>query len=295
MSHRLLLAIPVSISALAVAAAGLLYGRSEWRLRQYEMPPPFTREIPTDLATVSRGERLARTRGCHSCHGDRLEGRDFSEEWSGSGRVIAPNLARYARDHDPATIERAVRHGIGQDGRALWSMPAYNFRRLADDDLVALIAYLRSHPVFTVDFAKPYHSVTVRLDLALGGGTHMADWAREVPALLTDSSRDSAAVVRGEYLAMTSCNECHGLDLRGVRVWGDTTPDLAVAAGYSAEEFARLLREGVARDGRRDLGLMTDVATRRFVHLRPQEVRDLHAFLSTLPTRPVPTGIFWRQ
>lgn len=286
---------PVVVAAVPIAVAAVVYGRSEARLRDFVVPPAFAREIPTDLATVNQGERIARTRGCFGCHGERLQGHDWSKEWKGSGRVIAPNLARYAREESAATIEAAVRHGIGRDGRALWSMPAYNFVHLTDDDLVALIAYLRAHPVFDVPLPKPAHALEVRWDVAFGGGTHMAEWVAATPPLITDSARDGAQVVRGEYLAMTACNECHGLDVRGALFDGDSVPDLAIGAGYSDAEFRTLLRTGVARDGRTDLGLMSNVAQSRFVHLSEGQVADLQAFIRTLPARQAAPDVFWRE
>ncbi len=295
MPRRLTLGLPVAVAALAAACLGTLYGLSERRLREFTAPPAFDRPVATDLATIARGEHLARTRGCLSCHGSNLEGRDWGAEWAYAGRPVAPNLARYARDESPATLERAIRHGIGRDGRALFSMPSYNFRHLTDDDLAALIAYLRAHPVFAHELPVPYLSLPLRLALVRRTETHAAEWAAATPPLLTDSARDPAQVVRGEYLAMTACNECHGLDVRGARFFGDTVPDLAVVAGYTPEELRRLLRQGAARDGRTDLGLMTTTARNRFVHLTEGEIDDLHAFLKTLPGRPVPPVVFWRQ
>jgi len=286
---------PVVVAAVPIAATVVTYAVSEGRLREYTVPPAFARAIPTDLDVVGLGESIARTRGCFGCHGERLQGRDWTANWKGMGRVIAPNLARYARDEDASTIEAAVRHGIGRDGRALWSMPSYNFVHLTDDDLVALIAYLRAHPVFEVQLPTPSRSIDVRWDVAFGGGTHMAEWVAATPPLLTDSTRDSAQVVRGEYLAMTACNECHGLDVRGALFDGDSVPDVAIGAGYSEAEFRALLRTGVARDGRTDLGLMSQVAKSRFVHLTEGQVADLQAFIRTLPARQVAPDVFWRE
>ena len=57
---------------------------------------------------------------------------------SGAGGVGATNT-----DEDWV---RAIRHGVGHDGRALWVMPSLSFSRLSDEDLGALIAYLESRP-----------------------------------------------------------------------------------------------------------------------------------------------------
>ena len=57
------------------------------------------------------------------------------------------------------------------------------------------------------------------------------------------------------------------------------TPALSIVAGYSAAEFAKLMREGVPRDGRK-LGLMAEVAKGRFSHFTDEEVSGLYAYLS---------------
>ena len=130
----------------ALPALGLLgvVGMSELRLRSFPAPPAFAEPIPTDSANLAHGQHLTRTRGCFGCHGQRLEGRVFEEEWPWVRRAVAPNLARFARDHSDQVLADAIRGGVGHDGRALWSMPSYNFKHLPDEDLAAIIGYLRS-------------------------------------------------------------------------------------------------------------------------------------------------------
>ena len=93
--------------------------------------------MPTDTAAITRGEHLARTRGCRGCHGKDLTGQVM---W---GHAVAPNLPQSARQDSAATLETALRHGIGRDGRdgrdgrnrrAMCLMPPYNFVRLGDAD-----------------------------------------------------------------------------------------------------------------------------------------------------------------
>jgi mono/diheme cytochrome c family protein len=43
----------------------------------------------------------------------------------------------------------------------------------------------------------------------------------------------------GRYLALTSCTECHGMDLRG---HPPESPDLRIAAAFSPEAFTELMR-----------------------------------------------------
>ncbi len=78
----------------------------------------------------------------------------------------------------------------------------------------------------------------------------------------------------GEYLARTSCTECHGNTLEGQ----GRTPNLTVAAAYSPEDFVRLMRTGVALGGR-EVGLMGEVARGRFSHFTDAEIAAVHAYL----------------
>ena len=74
------------------------------------------------------------------------------------------------------------------------------------------------------------------------------------------------------------CTECHGLDLHGTP---GSTPDLVIVAAYSRETFTRLLRDGVPLD-KRQLGLMGQVALKRFRHLTDREIGDLYQYLAGL-------------
>ena len=100
---------------------------------------------------------------CHSPHdwtkhdsliptGMEGAGQDFSSVWKGlPGHVVAPNLTP-----DPETgsgtwsddaLARAIREGIGHDGRALFSMMPYeNYRHMPDEDLASVVVFLRSLP-----------------------------------------------------------------------------------------------------------------------------------------------------
>ncbi len=288
---RILLGLAALAGAGVAAWHGWIYAASEAYLRDVERPPAFAFPIPTDAAAVERGRHIARTRGCFGCHGQALEGKDFAEQW-GAG-YVAPNLAKHAQAHDAPALEAAIRHGIGADGRALWSMPSYNWAHLNDEDTADLIAFLKSAPEVEADLPKPYLPWSDRKAIVFEGAKHYADWAKDVPP--PSLGPDAAPQLqRGEYLARTMCNECHGLDLRGGFDVDYATPDLALVANYPEDDFRRLLTTGMPPDGR-DLGLMTLVAPDRFAYLTDQEFEDLYAYLKTLIDEPVPQGVWWRE
>ena len=291
MNRLTILATTLIVSPLLLL--GGVFAGSELRLRDYNEPPAFDAEIPTSANAIARGEHVARIRGCFGCHGQDLEGRVFTEQWPWVERAVAPNLTVHARDHSPAVINAAIRHGVGHDGRALWSMPSYNWTRLSDEDVVALIAYLRSVDVQQTDLPRPKLGLRARWQIATGESLHMADWVALVPELQFQEHPD-AAIRLGEYLAMTMCNECHGLDLRGAINPDGPAPDLAILAAYSEDDFRKLMKTGTALGGRDKLFLMSMIARDRFPDLTEDELTALLAYLRTLPEQPVAPDVPWR-
>jgi mono/diheme cytochrome c family protein len=283
--------VSLTILALAIVAPAALIGWVWWRsdahLRSFPNPPDFATPIPTDKAAIARGEHLAITRGCTSCHGRHLEGDVFDEgEWG--FRAVAANIALLAKQESPAMLERAIRHGIGHDGRALFSMPSYNFIRMRDTDVADLIAFLRVTPAS--EHALPANSLgwKYRWDIARGADDAIPAFLSKVPPLTFQADPDPA-VRRGEYLAMTSCNECHGFGLRGDDPWagsGEKAPDLAIVGSYEKADFVKLMRTGKAA-GNRELGLMSRVARYRFAHWTDGEVDDLFAFLQAMSAKAI--------
>ncbi|NNC99168.1 MAG: cytochrome c [Gammaproteobacteria bacterium] len=292
---RRLATVFIGLAALMVSLIVGVLVVSELRLRDVTRPPAFVAEIPTDDdAIIAHGEHIARIRGCFGCHGQQLQGVVFTDQWPWVRRAVAPNLARHAREHSVAELELAIRQGIGGDGKALWSMPSYNWRNLSDSDLSALIAYLRAAPITEVGLPKPSLGLKARWWIASGQEQHMADWSQMVPALQLQD-HPNPMMRQGEYLAMTMCNECHGLDLRGSINPDGATPDLAILAAYTEADFRVLMKTGTAIGGRSNLPLMSMIARDRFASLTESELKSLLLFLRTLPGQPITENVPWRS
>lgn len=269
---RLLVTGLVGLAALTITGLGLVYGISQRQLtRTYDMPLTAFRAQEGSPALVAEGERLARVRGCFGCHGPALEGRTFMDEpWV--ARIVAPNLTRVVPEYSDAELERLIRRGVRRGGGGVWVMPSNMYYHLSDDDLAAVVAYLRSvpprdGPAFEVELrllgrfeavTGKYPPVTEEIDTAQ-------------PRLMVDRSDP---VSWGRYLATTACTECHGATLEG----GGNTPDLRIAAAHTREQFTRLMRTGIGL-GERELGLMKRVALSRFSYLTDEEIAALHAYL----------------
>src|SRR4030088_942421 len=79
------------VIGLAVAA---IYFVSDNRLNQKVDVPAESIAIPTDIASVQRGQHLASAvAACVECHGPNLAGKVFIDD-PGLGRIVAPNLTR---------------------------------------------------------------------------------------------------------------------------------------------------------------------------------------------------------
>lgn len=90
-----------------------------------------------------------------------MEGNIYLDDPS-VGKVVASNLTSGkggvgGKYTDRAWV-RAIRHGIQADGTALLFMPATEFCFLSDEDLGAVIAYMKSAPA--VDNELPPSSVS---------------------------------------------------------------------------------------------------------------------------------------
>ena len=137
-----------SLLTLILVALGVLYLLTERRItRSYEVAG---REVAVgeESATIARGEHVAIIRQCTNCHTADLGGAKFIDV-PVVARLHTANLTsgqggmaeHYATSAD---WERAIRQGVAPDGRALLFMPSHEFYAIGDDDLGALIAYLRS-------------------------------------------------------------------------------------------------------------------------------------------------------
>jgi len=268
----------VGLAAIAVAIVYVIIGRDLSRTFDVDLTEVT---FSGDHANLIEGQRLARTRGCYGCHGDTITGSVFFEVPDGT-IVVAPDLALAAQKYSAAELERIIRHGVRPDGTSVvLVMPSKMFYNLSDEDVGSIIGFLQSQAPREVPWPNTYFGPLARLMLLQfkqETDTILAAESINHDLLRLDPSPNNPENF-GKYIAMTSCTECHGQDLRGLS--GVDAPPLAIAAAYSLENFTRLLRTGVPI-GDRDLDLMAKVAVYRFSHFTDMEIAALHAFLKTL-------------
>ena len=270
---RVLKWIGITLGTLVIVAGVAIYGVSEYRLHQTFdiVAAPIT--VPTDSAALAAGRHIFETRGCEGCHGPGLSGKVFFDDpWI--ARLVAPNVPKAIRGYSDPELARLLRHGVRPSGLGVAVMPSSMFYHLDDQDLGALIAYLRTVPE---PAGHPLPSNSMRL-LARVGLT-MGQYKVEPRNITHDAPRPSKgpdAASLGRYIAMSSCTECHGERLQGDP---QGAPALMIVGGYTPSEFTKLMREGVPKDGK-EREMMSPVARSRFSHFTDEEVNALYAFLA---------------
>ena len=213
------------------------------------------------------------------------------------GEIYSANLTP-----DPATgiggrtdgdLARVLRYGVRADGRA--AFPLMEFQ-LSDEDLTAVISYLRSRP--PVSLAVPDHHLTL-----LGKALMAFAIAPATPdrSPLHDSPV-APSVTRGDYLAnhVSSCVACHtdrGPDgkLVGPRFSGgqrmdvaaDPTkvyvspnltpdPDTSPIGTWSEDAFVARFRVGPTIAG-------TPMPWGAFARMTDDDLRSVYRYLRSLP------------
>ncbi len=237
---------------LVVLAVAALYAITTRHIgRTYDFPDSPVRAA-TDSASLARGRHLVEAIGkCQECHDADLGGKMWVDE-PAFGRLAGANLTSGRGGIGGLTdadLERALRRGVGRDRRPLVFMPAEAFAALGDEDLAAMIGYLRTLPPVDREMPAPKVGPVARA-LFLRGNFPL------LPVTLIDHSASRPAPVPGvsteygEYLAtIGGCRSCHGLALAGDANPG--APDITVGriGAWTEEDFFRSLRQGQRPDG----------------------------------------------
>jgi mono/diheme cytochrome c family protein len=252
-----------------VGAVAYIFVVSERAREQAYNVPVTSFTAARDPAAVENGRRQAIIHGCTSCHGPQLSGLTMLDDPK-VARIRSPNITVIVRQYSDAELARLLRKGVKRNGRGLWVMPASP--HLSDEDLGAIIAYLRTVPQQPGDAGEVTMGPLARLGVATG---KMGDSVKLEPTPSTALDRTDP-ISLGRYLVKSACTECHGSRLEGSEFV--KSPNLLVSAGYQDEDFIRLMRTGIGM-GNRDLGKMTAMGRDRFSSLTDEEVRAIRAYL----------------
>jgi mono/diheme cytochrome c family protein len=258
-----------------------------------------------DPQAVERGRYLATAANCVSCHTE-----PGGAEYAGGralktpfGTFYGPNItphpeAGIGRWSD-ADFLKALKRGIAPEGHPYYpAFPYPSFARIADEDALAIKAFLFSLP--PSDRASRPHDLSFPYSIRLS----LWPWRwlyfhPQPPALPAEAS---AELRRGAYLveALGHCGECHtprtwlGAPEKERRFAGTTdgpdgekvpniTPDEKTGIGsWSTEDVVRVLETGLLPDFDAVGGPMGEVV-KATSKLDPSDRAAIAAYLATLP------------
>ena len=195
------------------------------------------RKFEATSARLERGEYLVNgVLGCYGCHTEAdwskpgappLAGREGSGHvWADQNMpwLAAPNITSDKEtgvgNWSDDTLARAIREGIGHDGRALFPiMPYLNYRNMSDEDLASVIVYIRRTP--PVRNQLPTTKMPFPLNFLI----------KSVPEPVTSAVAtpdQSTPMARGKYLVtLASCTDCHTPQDKGQPI-----PGMDFAGGF---------------------------------------------------------------
>jgi len=257
--------------------------------------PPLKIERSTDAAIIARGKHLAEgVAGCTSkdCHGKDLAGGN-TLVMGPLGSLTGPNItgAGMGAAYKDGELARLLRHGVKVTGKSAMFMPAQDINWMNDEDLTAVVSYVRSVP----NVEKPNGPIKIGL---LGKvldrqGAIPLDIARKISASgqIEFAGKPEPTAAYGKHLAK-GCMGCHGEGYSGGKIPGappempiplNLTPHETGLKGWTQADFNKLLNEGMRKNGQKlnpfmpieNYGLMDDT-----------EKQALFVYFMSLPPKP---------
>ncbi|HEY2754500.1 MAG TPA: cytochrome c [Pseudolabrys sp.] len=273
------------LSAAAICFAGVLMVAGLTKMHARGAPAPDLTAAST-RQQIRRGEAIANSfcAGCHSPNGTLTGGIDVGKDLPAPiGTFISSNLtpAGQLRHWSDGQIFRAIRNGVDADGRWLVIMSYTNAGKLSDDDIHAVIAYLRSLPAAGAATATAPDQFNLLGLFMLGAGllpTGKPVFTGVVTAPVKEPTERYGAYI----MSYQDCRECHGKDLMG-GVQGQMAPigpGLSLTASWKLSEFIATMRTGIDPSGHQ---LSKEMPWQPIGKMDDVELEALYRFLTHLP------------
>lgn len=237
---------------------------------------------------IQRGQHLANA-FCVECHSTNRElplsgGRDMGKDIPiPLGAFVPPNLTPGGdlKEWSDGQILRVLRSGVDDTNRQLFIMSNVNVRHMSDEDLAAVIAFLRSQPAVDNKTIDPPDQPTFLAAIMGGAGMLPKPEAPVAGSIVAPPVGPTAEY--GKYMiSFQDCRDCHGEDLTGGTPGqlAPVGPNLRVVKGWTAEQFITTLRTGVDPSGHQ---LKETMPWRTVSRLDDVELTAMHAYLASLP------------
>jgi mono/diheme cytochrome c family protein len=283
-----------SLVVLILAAGVVLYFIGNARLNKtYELPPDNI-VVPTDAASIEYGKHRVQTM-CIGCHGENLSGITDFVALDPIFRLDSANLTSgqggVGAEYTDEDYVRAIRHGISRNGKGIFMPAVLSYQHLSDEDLGAMIAYLKT--IRPVDHETRGLQSTVLSKIMFGAGL-FGNLPAEDASHKTDvtAPEPEATVEYGEYmLNINGCRDCHGQDLAGgpypdpsiTKISPNLTPGGELSA-WSEEDFRTALRTGKTPSGYQ---LNPELMPwKEYAGLTDDELQATWLYLQSLPELP---------
>lgn len=281
------------IGLLLVAGVVLYFVGSSRVNKVYEIPDSGI-VAPTDAQSIERGKHIVES-SCVGCHGADLGGIEAFINIDGIASADSANLTSgeggLGSIYSDEDFVRAIRHGVSQDGTGNFMPPVPSFQYMSDEDLGAVIAYMRT--VSPVD-----HQTSAFQAQPLGYILFAVGMFGDLPAEVVTHQNNintvepGITVEYGEYrLRVSACQDCHGMDLAGGAFPDPSVtvlvPNLTPGGELSAwteEQFITTIRTGVTPSGHeinKELMPLEEIN-----QLTDDELKAIFAYLKTLPALP---------
>lgn len=284
------------VGLVGVALLGIYVASSLHLNKTYEIQPAAV-TIPTGAAAVAEGRRQFLTHGCIDCHDMDGAGKLVIEDpllGTVIGANLTPGQGGVGQIYTDADWVRAIRHGVGADGKPLVIMPSLEYNLMNDEDLGHLVAYLKTLPAVDRTPSPPTLGPLGRF-LIVGNVFPI------LPAEEIDHTAPRPAAIAkgpttayGHYLASQTCMGCHGEGLSGGAIPGvpsepplprNLTPDQETGLGnWSQVDFVQAIRTGQRPDG--TTIDPTKMPWPAFQHLTDEEISALWLYLQSVPAKP---------
>jgi len=303
---RRILAVLLTVVVLVIAGFAIFVA-SRQNLKFDNTPYPEV-AASTDSAVIARGHYIVRSLApCAACHGDpgQRDAWEKGEDVALSGgyefvippgkfrvRNITPDPTGIGTFSDKA-VARALRNGVGHDGRAL--LPFMEMQGLSDEDLVAVVSYLRSQP--PVHNEVPMHEYNLLGKIVKATALANPVGPKEAPPKV---SPHGANVENGKYLveSVALCGACH--TQRNQATGAFEGPYLGGATGFDATDSLSWSPPNITSDPTGKLSQMTEDEFVMRVHagrviehspmpwqtfrtMHEEDLRAIYQYLKTVP------------
>jgi mono/diheme cytochrome c family protein len=199
---------------------------------------------------IQRGRAIADSfcGACHSRTGTLTGGVDIGKDIPiPVGSLVSSNLtpAGQLSHWSDGEIFRAIRNGVDANGRWLILMSYTNAGKLSDDDIQAVISYIRGQSAAGEMTPEPPDHLNPLGLIMLGAG--LLPGGKPVQNGVIKAPPKSPGAEYGEYiLSYQDCRECHGANLMGgvQGQLGPIGPGLTLVKDWKLEEFISTMRKG---------------------------------------------------